>query len=224
MLKHLPYRKTLGFTFTELMVALAINAILFAALTTIFLSNLDHYHRLINLYRLDQDLQVAMNLMSRDIRRAGYWANADNDVNATLNNNPFMTNSTDLTTGLSGACILFTYDYDGSGTVASISSSVDDEHYGYRLNGTNLQGRPPGAAYDCAAASTAWEDITDPGLIEITALSFTINTSTVTVGPGTKGIAIRSVDINMTGRLKNDHSVTKTLTNTVKVRNDKFIS
>lgn len=216
-------KNTHGFTFTELMVALAINSILFAAITTIFLSNLNHYHDMINKTRLDQEMQIAMNLMSRDIRRAGYWGNAYTDLNSTMNNNPFVASGTDLTTGLAGACILLTYDRNSDGSVAGVSSTINDEHYGYRLNGTTLQGRPPGAAYDCSAAASSWDNMTDPGVVEITALSFTINTSTVTVGPGTKGLAIRSVTINMTGRLANDTSVTETLTNTIKVRNDKFI-
>src|SRR3990167_6939904 len=118
MLKRI-YHKMRGFTFTELMVALAINAIIFAALTTVFLSNLEHYRRLINMYRLDQDLQVAMNLMSRDIRRAGYWANANSDLGSSTNNNPFTAGGTDITTGLSGACILFSYDHDLNGSVAA---------------------------------------------------------------------------------------------------------
>lgn len=214
----------LGFTFTELMVALAINAILFAALTTVFLSNIDQYRRSINMYRLDQQMQIAMHLMTADIRRAGYWGNADSDINASLNNNPFMASSTDITTGLSGACILFSYDHDYNGSVAAISDSGDDEHYGFRLNGNTLQGRPPGAAFSCTSSATNWEDITDPNLMQITALSFTLNTSTITVGPGTKGLTVRSVTISMTGQLTSDSTVTKTLTTTIKVRNDKFNS
>lgn len=219
----LKFKKTHGFTFTELMVALAINAILFAAITTVFMSNLDHYRRLINMYRLDQDLQVSLDIISKDIRRAGYWANANTDISSTTNNNPFVASGADITTGLSGACILFTYDQNLNGSLASISSASDDEHYGFRLSGTTLQGRPPGAAYDCSATASAWENFTDPNLIQITALSFTLNSSNVTVGPGTKGITFRSVTVSISGQLVSDNTVTKTLTNTIKVRNDKFI-
>lgn len=223
MLKRI-YRKMLGFTFTELMIALALNALLFTVIITVFLNNLDHYKRMIKINRLDQELQVAMDVMSRDIRRAGFWGNARSDINSPTNNNPFVvTGTTDITTGLSGACILFTYDANADGTLAAISTLIDDEHYGYRLNGTTLQARPPGAAYDCAAASNAWENMTDTNLIQITALNFVINSITTTVGPGTKGIMMRTVDISITGRLASDNSITRTLTNTIKVRNDKFI-
>ncbi len=224
MLKMTLIKKMRGFTFTELMVALAINAILFAAITTIFVSNLDQYHRLLNRYRLDQDLQVAMNLMSTDIRRAGYWGNADSDINSATNDNPFQASGTDITTNASNTCILFTYDHDANGSLAAISSTTDDERYGYRLSGTTLQARPPGAAYDCSAAASAWENVTDPNVMTISALTFTINTSNVTVGPGTKGINIRTVTISITGNLVSDPTVTETLTNTIKVRNDEFVA
>lgn len=221
MLKMISLKRIQGFTFTEMMVALLINAVLFAAITTIFTSNLKQYNVLLNKYRLDQDLQVAMNIMITDIRRAGYWANADTDIGSGTNNNPFqVSGTTDLQTGLSGACILFTYDHAGSGTLPAISASIDDDRYGYRLNGTTLQSRPPGATFSCAAAANAWENMTDPDVINITALSFTINSSTVT--SRAKALTVRSVTISITGNLVSNTAITETLTNTVKVRNDLY--
>lgn len=213
-----------GFTLVELMIALLLNAFLLAALTTIFLANLDHNRRMINNSRLNQQLNIAMNMMARDISRAGYWANATSDIGSASNNNPFMAANTDITVNAGGNCILFTYDHDANGALAAISSAIDDERYGFRLNNQTLQARPPGATFDCNAASSNWENVTDPGFISVTALSFTLNTSTVVTGPGTKGITFRSVTINLTGQLTSDSTVTKTITRTVKVRNDKLIS
>ena len=65
--------------------------------------------------------------------------------------------------------------------------------------------------------------MTNSNVINITALTFTLNTTTLTTGPGTRGVAIRSVDITLTGRLVNDATVTKTLTQHIRIRNDKFI-
>lgn len=211
-----------GFTLIELMIALAINLILFGGLIMVFISNINHYKTSINVNRLNQQMQTAMLIMSSEIRRAGYWANAQNDLGSSTNNNPFMASGADITTGNSGSCILFTYDRDGNGSVSAISATTDDEHYGFRLSGQILQTRAYGAAFDCSAAATAWDNITDSNVIQVTSLTFTLNQSTVTTGPGNKGITIRSVDISMTARLTSDNSVSKTITQHVRLMNDKL--
>lgn len=215
-------QKHRGFTFTELMVALVINFIIFAALITVFNNNLTHYNKTISSNRLFEQLQGAMLLMTSDIRRAGFWANAANDVGLDQNNNPFMTNAMDISINGSNNCILFGYDRNSDGALATISSSSDDERYGFRLMNGVLQARPPGASFACDAAATNWENVTDPS-ITVTALTFTLNQTTLTTGPGVKGTIIRSVDITLTGRLAADTTVTKTLTQHVRIRNDKFI-
>lgn len=222
MLKHL--KRLQGFTFTEMLVALAINAIILAALVAVFLGNLNHYSKSININRLNQQLDSALNIMANDIRRAGYWSGANGDVGGSANNNPFVvTGTTDISTNGSHNCILFTYDHDNNGTLPSISNGYDDERYGFRLMNGAIQTRPPGATFNCTAAASNWENITDPSFITITALSFTITTQTLTVGPGTKGVALRSVDISLTGQLVSDTTITRTLTQHVRLRNDKFI-
>ncbi len=214
------FQKSTGFTFVELLAALAINLLLFGGLITIFLSNINHYRTSISVNRLNQQMQTAMLIMTNEIRRAGYWANAQNDLGSATNNNPFMAAATDIT--ISGSCILFTYDSNSNGSLPSISSGSDDERYGFRLSGQTLQTRPYGAAYDCTTASANWENITDSNIIQITSLSFTLNSSTVATGPGAKGIVIRSITISMTGRLTSDTSITKTITQRVRIMNDKF--
>lgn len=214
----------LGFTLVEIMVAVVINLILFAGLLTFFVNNLEHYRKEMNINRLYDQLHLAMQLMANDIRRAGYWANVSNDIGTNQNNNPFMvTGTSDVIVNNTNNCILFSYDHDNNGSLASVSSASDDERYGYRLNNGVLQARPPGAAYSCTASSTNWENMTDPNVITITNLTFTLNSTTITTGPGSQGIIIRSVDITLTGRLTRDNSVTKTVSQHVRIRNDKFI-
>lgn len=210
-----------GFTLIELMIALAVSSLLFLALIAVFVANISHYQKSINVNRLNSQLEAIVDLMANDIRRAGYWSNASNDIGTDQNNNPFMASGADIT--ISGSCILFSYDHDSNGSLASVSSSVDDERYGFRLNGNAIQARPPGASFSCAAASNAWETITDTNIISITALSFTLNTTPLTTGPGSRGVTLRSVDISITGQLVSDATITNTLTAHVRVRNDKFI-
>lgn len=213
---------TFGFTLIEMLIALVLNIIVLTALVAIFIANLQHYRNSINNNRLQQTLQSAMDMMANDIRRAGYWANASNDLDLNQNNNPFMASGTDVNVGNTNTCILFTYDHDKNGSLPSISTSYDDERYGYRLNNQVLQTRPWGASFNCGAAANAWENITDSTVVVITNLTFTLNTQTLTTGPGSAGIILRSVDISLTGQLAGDSTVTKTITQHVRIRNDKF--
>lgn len=216
-------RSVQGFTLTEMLVALAINGVIFAGLISVFVVNLDHYRDTVGTTVLNEQLFSSMQLMTREIRRAGYWGNASSDLGSGANNNPFMASGTDVTVNSGGDCILFTYDHDQNGSLPSISSSYNDERYGFRLKNGALQSRPPGATFACTAADDNWEDVTDTNILTITALSFTLNTQTVSTGLGTTAIDLRSVDISITGQLVSDTSVTRTLTHRVRIRNDKFI-
>lgn len=212
--------KDAGFTLIEIMIALMINAFLFAGLITIFIVNLDHYQRMLDMSQLNEQLQAAMQVMTNDIRRAGYWSNAQNDIGTNQNNNPFMASGLDLS--ISGSnCILFSYDHSKNGLLPTISASYDDERYGFRLNGGAVQMRPPGAAFDCSASATTWENVTEPLIITITNLGFTLNQQSLPLNNAS--LLVRSVDINLTGKLVSDPTIIKTLTMHVRIRNDKFV-
>jgi len=211
-----------GFTLVELMVALVVNVIILLALVSVFSANTSHVTKTTSLDALDQQLETAMQLMVNDIRRAGYWGNARNDLGNNQNNNPFMAAGMDIAiTG--GNCIIFSYDANSDNSAPSITSSSDDERYGYRLSNQTLQARPFGATFACNAQASAWENVTDPTIVQITALSFTLNTSTVPVGAVSDTMQVRSVDISISGRLTSDTSITKTLTQHVRIMNDKFV-
>jgi len=216
-------RKLLGFTLAEFLVTLTINLILFTALITIFLYNINHYRKNLQVTRLNQQLHTALMIMSNDIRRAGYWAYASNDVGTGQNNNPFMSGGLDISVNASNDCILFAYDHNSDGALPEVNSSVDDERYGFRLSGQAIQARPPGGGFACDSSGSSWENITDPNVIDITNLTFSLTTTTITTGPGVRGIAMRGVDVSVTGQLVNDSSITRTLTQHIRIRNDKFI-
>lgn len=209
-----------GFTLIELLIALLINFILLTALISVFSANMNEHSKASDMNSLNQQLQTALQIMINDIRRAGYWSNAYTTPGTGVNSNPFMASGTDIT--VSGSCILFTYDASNNGSLPSISATYDDERYGYRLNSQALQARPPGAAFDCAAAATAWENITNTSTVQITNLTFTLNKTRSPLGATSDYIEIRSVDISITGRLTKDTTVTRTLTQRIKVRNDRF--
>ncbi len=218
MLNH---SKQFGVTLIELVIAIAISTIIVAALLGLFFMSGKHNRSTIEITKLDSELNLVLNSLARDIQRAGYWGSAE-----TSSNNPFMqTGTTDIQiTG--GNCILMTYDRDSNGALPGVGAGSDDERYGYRLMLGAIQYRQHGAPFDCAAAAANWINLTDTRLVTITAFQLALTTSSVDIdgtGPGTAVMQIRRVTVTITGQLAGDSSVTRTLSRTIKVYNDKYV-
>lgn len=70
-----------GFSIIELMVAITIGLIVLAAVSTVFVSSKVNYITQESMARLQESARVAMHLMSRDIRMAGYFGCVDDVEN-----------------------------------------------------------------------------------------------------------------------------------------------
>lgn len=210
-----------GYSLIEMMVALVLSSVVMGGMLTIFFNSLKHSSSANDIGKLDQQLHSVMHLISSDVRRAGYWANAH-----TSNSNPFMvTGSTDITVNAGNNCVLLTYDADGDGSLPSIASGSDDERYGYRLINNIIQYRPWGADFNCSAADSAWQNLTDSNVIKITQFNVSKSENVIDLdgaGSGTAALRMRKLTITITGELNNDSSVSKTITRTVKIYNDKY--
>lgn len=116
----------------------------------------------------------------------------------------------------SATCIVFAYDTDGSGTYANV------ERFGYRYDATNLavEIRTSASATDNCTTGGSWENLTDENTVEVTAFSVTDNSPAALVASGVR-VEVREYTIRVEGRLKADHSVVRTLQETVRVRNDR---
>lgn len=210
-----------GFSLTEILIAMVITMIVAAAVLTLFSSSMSSSQRLLDQGRLDRELQTIVDIIASDVQRAGFWKDAD-----TSNNNPFMqTGTTDITINAGQDCILFTYDRDMDGVLPAITSVSDDERYGYRLNGGVIQFRPYGADFSCTAAQENWSNLTNSNDMTITAFTVTLSDQAVDIdddAPGTETTHYRTVTVTIAGVLPNNSSVTKTITRTIKVYNNKY--
>ena len=65
-----------GFSLVELLIGILIGLFIVGGAFSLFLSNLDSSRRLLLEARLNQDLRAAADLVTRDLRRAGYWTSA----------------------------------------------------------------------------------------------------------------------------------------------------
>ncbi|MGZ5619395.1 MAG: PilW family protein [Methylobacter sp.] len=238
-------KKQTGFTLIEIMIALVLGLIVLSATIGIYITTVKGSTDTINSARLNHDLESVMSLMVNDIRRAGYWGGAADGADSSTN--PFTIGTANIQSP-STSCILYTYD-GGSGATGGVNHDsnglVDsDEHYGFQLTGGAIAMRLTGTTTaNCADAGNTWSTLTVTESVNITALTFTaaykcLNVSTAlsydntcaqvatdgNLVAGQKASESRQFNIALTGQLVNDATVTKTLTGTVKIRNDRIFT
>jgi len=206
--------KQSGLTLIEMMIAILIGLIVMAGTIGVAVTSINTNSDNLQMMRLNQELQAVMTLMTRDTRRAGHWANTD-----PLFPNPFamglvgsyMPGGTDWTdsNNIASTSRTFSYDADADGI-----DDGNDEEFGFRLNGNQVE---------MLDSNNAWLALTDPTVVNVTNLAFTVDVwcpSNVGCIPPV-GIEVRELTIILTGVLANDVNVSRTLTEIVRLRNDR---
>lgn len=205
------------------MVSMVVGLLILAAVTGIFVSMLNSNNDNLKSTRLNQDLRSVMSLMTRNLRRAGVDLQSAARANTSpVIDNPFevegvamdqVINVTSNQSGTADKCISFSYDELTSGTMGVRDDP--SELFGYRWDETNetVESRQNGLS--CAVAG--WEDMTDSSLILIKNLNFA-DTVTASGLPGLK--PVREVTITLQGQLTSDSSVSRTLIETINIRNN----
>jgi prepilin peptidase dependent protein B len=243
-----------GYSLIEIMIALLIGLIIVAAIITLYANTVRGSSDTLRSARLNHDLESAMALMVNDIRRAGYWGGAiagsdsrDNPFTIGAANIQIHGGSCILYTydaNGSGKNTLedLTDDVDSN------------EYYGFKLQGTDIMIRISGATTaDCGGGTWRTMNISDDDSrekVEIDSLTFDFddagapskckNVSTeivpnfenascdaVTVldlDPGDTVVETRQVTITLSGHMTGEADVSKTLTSSVKVRNDRIFT
>ncbi|MGB1580803.1 MAG: prepilin-type N-terminal cleavage/methylation domain-containing protein [Nevskiales bacterium] len=206
MLNH-PGRQG-GLTLVELMVAMALGLVLFAGLLNAYVATVKHNGDLIVSAHLDNELHKVLDMMARDLRRAGTHGSPSSLIVG--GSNPFAVDAPAAYTGeAANSCITFGYDWDSDG-VLDISPANADERYGFRLKDGAIQARLSGLACD----ADGWSDVTDKKVVRVTALQFQ-PTNTVA-----GAMHVQEFQISINAELNNDPAVTRSLSKQVRVRND----
>jgi prepilin peptidase dependent protein B len=212
-----------GVSLIELLIGIMIGAFLITGVAIFYSNNSQINNQLISTVRLEYEMQTAMKLMKDDIRRAGFNSAAAAFV-ATSTVNPFMVTGTTDIRAPNANCILFSYDLNLDGTVPALNTATSDDRFGYRLDNQVIQVRPTtDAEFSCTAAN--WEELTNPDILQITDLTFVLAEDVEPLepsNPGGESITVRNVTINMTGQLTHYNTVQRTISSTVRVRNDKY--
>lgn len=130
---------------------------------------------------------------------------------------PAMTITTDAVAGTPGQCILFAYDTNADGTYST------GEYFGYRYDATDdaVELRTSGASTNTCDSGGTWQNLTDELSVEITSFTITEN-SPAAISASGMSVRVREFTVAITGRLKADTAVQRTLRETIRIRNEQM--
>lgn len=219
-------RLSRGMSIVELLIGVAIGLFILAGASAMFVSNVTNSRRLLIEARINQDLRATMDLVTRDLRRGGYWGNSLTGTQATASPSGTQANpySTVALTGSSQ--INYSYTRDATENDALDAST---EQFGFKLDTTAhaIQMNPnPGGT---------WLTLTNTDILRIPDTGFTITPTETTIdiraacaktctdtllAPSCPRVQVRTYNIVLTGISKTDAAVSRTLRSQVRVRND----
>ena len=220
LIRHLGQR---GFSIVELLIAVAIGLFLSAIGTTMLINQLHESRSLLIEARLMQDLRTAADLISRDLRRAGYWGAAATGVwtrdetpgTVQMAANPYAV----LSPSVSTDAVSFRYSRD-----AIENNEVDtNEQFGFRLRRNVIE---------MQLGSSNWQALTDANTLSISAFSVTpsvqeiplANLCAIACPAGSSHCPprqlVRSLAVLITGRSATNATVVRSVRIAVRVRND----
>lgn len=221
-----------GFGLIELMVSIVIGLIVLTGITSLVVATMRANSENLEMTRLTQDMRASIQLITQDLRRAGYSRDALLDFGTGAQANNEFTNVQVFDTGgdnLSlqagfddppGICIIFSYDSNADGAADA------NEFRGFRLNEdtSQLEAKVSGAAADSDCNAGTWEGLTDPATMQVERFEITTRDG----GPvpvmedsaGNPVLTVRELQVALEARLVGDEDVTRTMRETVRVRND----
>lgn len=220
-----------GFSITEMMVAMTIGLVVTAAMVTLMSNSLYNTSRIVKMNKLAEELRTTMQMMTRDVRRSSYTANAvycfgnpDCDSLGSVGSAGSVLLPGDVTINDSNDCLTFLLDRDHDG------DATEDGAGGFRRVVNDGVGQIEmwigNSSPDCAGSHANWVALTDADQLNIT--SFVVsddpsyNDVLLADGDGTPLLTqkVRRILMVMQAELSNDADITRTIENTIKVRNN----
>jgi len=232
-----------GFSMVELLVALVAGLIIVGTATTLYVSIIRANATSVQLSALNLGMQSLLDVMERDIRRAGYFASAAQNLERTSAGTPVLAPSNrdamftlHVSAGSSTLqdlqqlavtdplydCILLRYDANADGSIAGT-----DEIMGYRFKSTELglEFRQWDTVTDQLSSPTTqcdddegWDNISQDGQVRLRSLTFAITPATGFSAPTGQ----RTITISMVGESQQKPALSLTLQRQVRMRNDQY--
>ncbi|HSW07907.1 PilW family protein [Aquabacterium sp.] len=222
--RHAIVSRSRGLSIIELLVGIAVGMFVLAGAAMVVTNQITDNRRLLLETQIQQDLRAAMDIISRDVRRSGYWSNAYTMVSPdkTVVQNPYRSAGMDANPV---NMITYTYSHDHDLSRVESNAAEADEQSGFKLAADVIQANLGGGN---------WQALTDPSVVRVTAFTAQINTTTVPLpvcasppcAPVSAGcgaasaLFVRDVVLSITGEAVHDDSVKRSLVSTVRLRND----
>ena len=152
-------RRLHGLSLVELLIGMAVGLVVVAAGSSVVLDNVRENRALGLEMRLMDDLRTAADIVSRDLRRAGYWADAAagvrSDDGSAVAADPYAAVSPDAA---ASDAVRFRFSRD-----ATENNVVDsNEQFGFRLHN---------GAIELQLGDANWQAITDATVLTVTAFA-----------------------------------------------------
>lgn len=212
-------RRSRGLSMVELLVGTAIGLVVVAAGTAVVTHNARENRALTIEARLMQDLRTAADIVSRDLRRAGYWASSASGVRSDDGSavvaNPYAAVTPDAAAS-DAVRLSFSRDASENGVVDG------NERFGFRLrNGT----------IELQLGDSNWQALTDPATLTVTAFAVEPRTEETSLArfcaePCAAGSTacpprqqVRSFAVAISGRSASDANVRRSVQSAVRLRN-----
>jgi prepilin peptidase dependent protein B len=201
--------KQYGNSLVELMISLMLGLASITAMASLVGQGIALNSSLLAKSRLDEEMNAVVAVVSHDLKRAGYFALTNELVeNPTNVSNPF-DGSLNLAAYAGepvNSCINFAYDRNKNGV---LDTSPNNEQYGFRLRNHAVEIRLNGAACD----ESGWHDLTEPNVVQVTALEFMVEKSTV------QHVIQTRVTIELQAHLKNHPDISRSINTSVLIEN-----
>ena len=219
-----------GASLMEVMIAMRISLVVTASMIALMANSLGTTARLIQMTKLSDDMRVALQMMSRDVRRSSYNANSmlcfanencgtDGAISAAAD-----ITLVDLDSDSSNDCFTFLMDRDHDG------DSTENDAGGFRRvtsGGVGVIEMWTGdSSADCTddVGAEGWVQITNPENMDIFAFSIDDDLSyteeILNNGVSTVSQRIRKVRMDLQGRLVLDNSIQRSMEDVISIRNN----
>jgi type II secretory pathway pseudopilin PulG len=228
-------QRNLGFSLVELMVALVAGLLVTTAVVAFALSSMKSNGEYVQSTRLTQELRGTMDLVTRELRRAGYDEYALKYM-ATGDASPFsrllLANA-----NADGSWSCVVYSYDRKDGVPGTRDTSNGEIRGMRWASRNVNGAnvgvmefaessgangvacdgdsPDYSKYPPACdADSNWCSLSDPRVLDITKFGI-VDARTLV-----NGVQVRDLDVSMIGGVAGKADVSREIRSTIRVRSD----
>jgi type IV pilus assembly protein PilW len=217
-------KRQAGFSLMEAVIAISLSLVVTASMVALMSNSLGNTTRIIGMTKLSDDMRSTMQMLTRDVRRTSYNANAlfcyGNDD---CHTDGSLTVPGDIIINGASTCFTFLMDRDHDG------DSTENNAGGFRWVQANAIGSIEmwvgNNSPDCADTDDAnWAQVTNPDSMDIT--TFTVNNGQsydlVIFNDGVKTISqrVRKLRFAIAGRLISDNAITRRMEDVITVRND----